>query len=166
MSTEDANRTDLGAALEREVRLLSAHSALYSQAVAERVGITATELETLELFNLYGSMTPGRLAELTGLTTGGVTRLIDRLERGGFVRREPDPEDRRRVILHPLEPEAEARVYPYFASFAERMHELWSTYPEQYLEVFRDYARRTREIMQDEAAKLRAMKDDSCARGS
>lgn len=165
MSNEDAGRTELGAALEREVRLLSAHSALYSQAVAERVGITATELETLELFNLYGAMTPGRLAELTGLTTGGVTRLIDRLERGGFVRREPDPEDRRRVILQPLQRENEARVHPYFASFAERMHQLWSTYPEQYLGVFLDYARRTREIMQDEAAKLRATKDDACAPG-
>lgn len=165
MSTPDAVPLDVGADLEREVRLLSAHSALFSQAVAERVGITATELETLELFNLYGSMSPGRLAELTGLTTGGVTRLIDRLERGGFVAREPDPEDRRRVVLRPLGPATEERIYPFFAAFAERMHDLWSTYPEEYLDIFLDYARRTRQIMEDEAARLRLHKDTGCPPG-
>lgn len=58
-------------------------------------------------------VTPGRLAELTGLTTGAVTGVVDRLEAAGFVRRERDPHDRRRQLIRPV-PEAVAELYRLF----------------------------------------------------
>src|SRR5687767_15738873 len=75
-------------------------SALLSATIAARAGITPTDLESLDLLRRLGPMTAGRLAELTGLTTGAITGMIDRLERRGYARREADPSDRRRVIVH------------------------------------------------------------------
>lgn len=160
MSTGEDNREELLAALERVQRWGSAMGVLFSQAVADRVGITPSELETLDLFNLYGAMTPGKLAELTGLSTGGVTRLIDRLERGGFVRREPDASDRRKVILQPLAPQNEACIGPYYESLGTRMHELTDRYSDAELKLVLDFHSRASEIMQDEVAKLRARLDE------
>ena len=71
-------------------------------AVAQRVGLGASDSQMLSLLNLHGPLTPGRLAELTGLTTGTATGVIDRLERGGFVRRERDVTDRRKVLVTPV----------------------------------------------------------------
>ena len=53
------------------------------------------------LLQLHGPATPGWLAEMTGLSTGAVTGLVDRLERAGYVTRAQDPQDRRRVIVSP-----------------------------------------------------------------
>lgn len=68
-------------------------------ATAEAAGLNATDYYALNLLDLSGPLTSGELAAQTGLTTGATTRLIDRLERGGHVRRSPDPSDRRKVIV-------------------------------------------------------------------
>src|ERR1043166_5003014 len=67
----------------------------------EEVGLNSTDFASLCLLLLHGPAPAGRLAALTGLTTGAVTGLVDRLERAGFVRRELDPADRRKVIIVP-----------------------------------------------------------------
>src|ERR671934_2843070 len=67
----------------------------------EEVGLNPTDLGSLCLLLLHGPAPAGRLADLTGLTTGAVPGVIDRLEKGGFVRREVDPADRRKVIVVP-----------------------------------------------------------------
>src|SRR5262245_58816371 len=96
------SRAALEAALELALRETSAQTVLFSQAVADHVGLNATDLEALDLLVRHGAMTAGRLAELTGLTTGAVTGLVDRLERRGYVRREAHPSDRRSVVVRPL----------------------------------------------------------------
>jgi len=73
-------------------------SVLFRQALADRVGLNATDLACAGILSESGRLTAGRLAEVTGLTTGAV----DRLERAGYVRRTSDPEDRRRVIVEPV----------------------------------------------------------------
>jgi len=72
---------------------------LYEQVMADRLGLNRTDVIVLSLLGLRGPQTAGQLAEATGLTTGAVTGVIDRLERAGFARRAPDPGDRRRVIV-------------------------------------------------------------------
>lgn len=74
-----------------------AQQAFFSNAIAERLDVTSTELEVVGTLALHGPLTAGEIAQRTGLTSGAVTRLIDRLEQRGSVRRRPDPDDRRRV---------------------------------------------------------------------
>lgn len=75
---------------------------LNGQASAEAAGLHTTDLRALSVLDLAGSLTSGELAERTGLTTGATTRLIDRLERRGLVRRAVHPADRRKVIIEPV----------------------------------------------------------------
>jgi DNA-binding MarR family transcriptional regulator len=83
----------------RAWRPLVARALVFHEAVAERLGINATDLKCLELAVGEEDITPGRLAELSGLTSGAITGVLDRLEARRIVRREADPTDRRRVVV-------------------------------------------------------------------
>jgi DNA-binding MarR family transcriptional regulator len=87
-----------------------------SYQATEDVGVNPTDFGALCLLLLHGSAPAGRLAELTGLTTGAVTGMVDRLERGGFVRREVDPADRRKVIVVPDAGRVDRDLFPHFPS--------------------------------------------------
>jgi hypothetical protein len=90
MSSANAN-------LDRALRALIAGSVATHEAIADRLGINPTDLRCLGVATVEPGLTPTRLAELAGLTTGAITGVLDRLERAGFVRREADPDDRRRL---------------------------------------------------------------------
>jgi DNA-binding MarR family transcriptional regulator len=83
-------------------RTLGARASAFDEALADRLGLNATDLRCLELVMLEPDVTPGRLAEATGLTSGAVTGVLDRLEKAGYVRREADPGDRRRIVVRLL----------------------------------------------------------------
>jgi DNA-binding MarR family transcriptional regulator len=76
----------------------------YDEALADHLGMNVTDLRCLEHAVAEPGLTAGRLAELSGLTTGAVTGVLDRLERAGYVERRPDPVDRRSVSVHPVAP--------------------------------------------------------------
>ena len=139
--------------MERQLRLSSAQAVLFSQAVADRLGLTSTELESMDFFNLYGPLTAGRLAELTGLSTGGITRLLDRLERKGYVRREADPSDRRKVIVHLV---GGAEIGAYFESLSAKMQALIASYDDSSLAAIVTFLTRGNELVREEIASLRA----------
>src|SRR5437870_4375562 len=90
-------RSELVAAIRAGFQRVSGQSVVLSAIIAEKFGLAPSDLECLGFLQLEGPLTAGRLAELTGLTTGAVTRMIDRLEAGKYVRRRDDPADRRRV---------------------------------------------------------------------
>jgi DNA-binding MarR family transcriptional regulator len=75
------------------------NNVLLVHAIAERVGLSATEFECWSLIADTGPMTVGELAKRCHITSGGMTGMVDRLERGGFVQRDADPSDRRRVLV-------------------------------------------------------------------
>lgn len=83
----------------REIRQFVGLSSSFFRAAAARTGIAVTDMQVMDLLDLSGPATAGQLAELTGLTTGAITRILDRLEKAGLVRRERDPNDGRRVIV-------------------------------------------------------------------
>ncbi|MGH3628287.1 MAG: MarR family winged helix-turn-helix transcriptional regulator, partial [Sciscionella sp.] len=83
----------------REMRQLNGLSASFVRALAARIGVTVTDMQVIESLTSSGPMTAGQLAELTGLTTGAITGMLNRLEEAGLVRRERDPKDARRVIV-------------------------------------------------------------------
>src|SRR5918997_2193098 len=80
----------------------TAESMFLLQAITERSGMNLTDLQCISILASTGPITAGRLAEEMGLTTGSVTGVIDRMERAGYVRRERDPNDGRRVIVRPV----------------------------------------------------------------
>jgi DNA-binding MarR family transcriptional regulator len=94
--------------LLRAVERTAAQHTLFTQAVALQLGIATTDLECLRFLQEVGFATAGRLADDLNLTTGAVTGVIDRLESTGFVFRETDPADRRRVIVRPVVERLEA----------------------------------------------------------
>jgi DNA-binding MarR family transcriptional regulator len=91
LSSTDAQ----GASLRR----LLAAAVVHHESMAERAGINPTDLKCLVLAAGEEPLTPTRLAELAGITSGAVTGVLDRLESGGWLRREPDPADRRSVVI-------------------------------------------------------------------
>jgi DNA-binding MarR family transcriptional regulator len=84
-------------------RLARRHSTavvLFHHAVAERLGLGPTDHKCLDLLRDRGAMAGSELAAITGLTSGAITGVVARLERAGYLRREPDPHDGRKQILH------------------------------------------------------------------
>ena len=88
--------------LENAMRRVSSQGAMFAKTVADRAGISSADMDCIDFVNVEGRMTAGRLAELTGLTTGAITGVVDRLEKAGFVRRERDETDRRKVFIVPV----------------------------------------------------------------
>ncbi|MGK3200866.1 MarR family winged helix-turn-helix transcriptional regulator [Amycolatopsis sp. MEPSY49] len=91
--------------------------------IAERMGLSGTDHKTFDLvIQSGGPLTAGRIAELTGLSTGAVTGVIDRLEKVGLVRRVRDPEDRRKVLVEVV-PGAADRFAPLFEPAFDALRE-------------------------------------------
>ncbi len=84
-------------------------NATYEEALAERLGMNVTDLRCLEMVLAEPGVSAGRLAEQSGLTTGAVTGVLDRLERAGYVERRADPQDRRRAAIAPTQAAQEVR---------------------------------------------------------
>ena len=129
---------DATSRLMMAMRQASAIGVILSQAVARKAGLNSVDLECLDLLVTGGRATAGQIGQRTGLTSGAVTGLIDRLERAGFVRRTPDPHDRRKVFVEVL-PDRMATLDALFVPVNEAMTALLSTYPPQDLERFADF---------------------------
>src|SRR3712207_4538556 len=127
MSSSRPDRSQLLAEVLREVRRMTAQSVLIGEAISKRAGLSSSDLESLDLARLTGSVTAGEFARATGLTTGAITGVIDRLERAGYVRREKDPDDRRKVIVR-AQPAMTRRIAPLYDSLQREMTRLWSVY--------------------------------------
>ena len=120
--------------LEHAVRKSSGLGEIFSQTVANAVGISSSDLECLDFLNIEGRVTAGRLAELTGLTTGAVTGLVDRMEKAGLVRRERDEEDRRKVYVA-IVPEALGRIGSFYAPLQRAVTRIWEGYTDAELKL-------------------------------
>jgi DNA-binding MarR family transcriptional regulator len=128
------SRAALMRELEHAVRKSSAIGVIFGQTVANAVGVSSSDLECLDFLNIEGRVTAGRLAELTGLTTGAITGLVDRMEKAGFVRRERDEEDRRKVYIA-IVPEALGRVGRYYEPLQKAVTKDWEGYTDDELKL-------------------------------
>jgi DNA-binding MarR family transcriptional regulator len=145
--------------LEREfllaLRKAGSVMQLLGAASAERIGINVTDLNCLNILALTGSMTAGELARETGLTTASITGVIDRLEEAGFVRRERDPGDRRRVIVRLDAGRGLRDVAPVFAPVVEAWRAAAEAYTDEQLTLILDFQRQLERIMRDRLIDLR-----------
>ena len=120
--------------LEHAVRKSSALGVIFGQTVANSVGVSSSDLECLDVLKIEGRVTAGRLAELTGLTTGAITGLVDRMEKAGFVRRERDEEDRRKVYIA-IVPEALGKVGRFYEPLQKAVTKNWEGYSDAELKL-------------------------------
>jgi DNA-binding MarR family transcriptional regulator len=139
-SSKPVGRRKLIAALETAMRQTSGQGVLYSQTVAERLDINSTDLECLD-YLAQGPVTAGALAEATGLTTGAITGVVDRLERAGFAERERDAADRRKVVVH-ARPAVGQRIEPMFAPMQRAMAAALATYSDKELAFLLEFYER------------------------
>jgi DNA-binding MarR family transcriptional regulator len=125
---------------------------LHGHASAKACDLGATDLHALNVLELAGPMTPGELGARTRLTTGPTTRLVDRLEAAGYVRRAADPGDRRKVIVEPVG--RPARLDEVLAPAREKIGEILGGYTAEQREVLFDYFTRAAQAYQDAAERL------------
>ena len=144
--------------LENALRRGSAQGAIFGQTVANTIGISGSDLECLDFLNLEGRVTAGRLAEVTGLTTGAITGVVDRLEKAGLVRRERDPDDRRKVFIATV-PENVVRVGRFYEHMQRGMVKLWETYSDAELRLLVGFATKGYETLLAATEELKSMVD-------
>lgn len=104
------------AEVKASLRRFAVELLVASVSATESVGLNSTDLGTLCLLRLNGPTPAGRIAELTGVTTGAMTGIVDRLAAAGFVRRDADAADRRKVIVTPIASRVERDLLPRFPS--------------------------------------------------
>jgi DNA-binding MarR family transcriptional regulator len=153
-----SHKRELFEELVYEVRRSQAATDRYDEAVADAIGINRTDLRCLDVIQRDGPVPAGRLAADTGLTTGAITSVLDRLERAGFARRVPDPNDRRRVLVEVRPAAMQGGFYEEHAALGER---IFRRYTEAELELLLGFVREGRELNEREAAKLEARTRES-----
>lgn len=143
------------------------HSAVdtLNQAVADLLGIHRTDLRCIDILSRSYPVTASQLAELSGLTTGAMTSVLDRLERAGFARRVPDLADRRRVLVEPTA-KAQEMGKEVYGDLVRRTHQLLLEFTDEELDVIHRYIHIGRaftaeyaEQIQQRAAEIRAHLD-------
>src|ERR671931_2903459 len=134
-------------AIVEKFREMSIETIMFHEAVADVLGLHITDHKCLDLIHRFGAMPAGRLGELTGLTTGTVTGIIDRLEEAGYVRRTNDPKDRRRTIVEPIRNrKLERKLEMIFTPFHEKMYKLFSSYSDSELDFLLDVVTKSIEL--------------------
>jgi DNA-binding MarR family transcriptional regulator len=131
--------------LEKQVMMAAREngigSVLFRNAIGRRLNLNVTDSACLSLLSIKGISTPSELARYTGLTTGATTAMLDRLEKARFIRRRPNPKDRRGVLIEINERYRE-RVGPFVASIQKAQTALIATYSDRELETIADFLTR------------------------
>lgn len=127
-------RQDLIDQIHQQVKDQGNLNVLLVNAIAQRVGLSAPEFECASLIREHGPFTAGELARRCQITTGGMTGMIDRLERAGVVRRTADPHDRRRVIVEAVpSPERRKKIVALYGPLSRDFTALLNTYTDEQL---------------------------------
>jgi DNA-binding MarR family transcriptional regulator len=139
------SRRELTGQVVASLRALSTEIDRLDQVAAGRYGLNRTDMRALDIVGRAGPLAPSDLAQLMGFTTGGVTTVIDRLERAGYARRQPDPADRRRQIVAITEATA-SRDQEVFGSLIRQTAVLLSGYTDEQLRLIDDFLNRTQQL--------------------
>lgn len=154
MNRQEPVQPELYSSLLDASRQLSTQTVFFHQAVAKFLGLNITDHKCLDIVLGMGRTTAGQLAELTGLTTGAITSVINRLEKAGFVRRAKDPNDLRIVYVEPI-PSHLQPIQEVFAPLGEAMAELYSRYSSDELRLILDYLERSAQVLARQTERLK-----------
>src|SRR5829696_646429 len=151
-------REDTIQAINEKFREMSTETIMFHQAVADILGLHVTDHKCLDFIYRFGAMPAGRLAELTGLTTGAITGIIDRLEEAGYVTMTNHPKYKRQTIVEPTRnKKLEKKIEVLFIPFRDRMHKILSSYSDSELAFLLDATTEMLEQTREESIKLRRL---------
>ncbi|MED4956629.1 MarR family transcriptional regulator [Paenibacillus macerans] len=148
------NLTPLQQEIVLELRENGTRAVMLHQTISEKIGLNATDHKCLDYLLKAGPVTAGRLAELTGLTTGAVTSVIDRLEQAGFATRDKDPNDRRKVLVKAVSEKSEL-ISSLFGSALKATKELVTRYNEQESRIILGFLKQCNAMTLEEMDKLK-----------
>src|SRR5262245_7214331 len=128
-------------------------SEAFDEHVAARLGINRTDLRALDILDQRGPLSAGELAEAMHLSSGAITTLVDRLERGGFARRRRDQDDRRRVLIE-LESKMRTAVEPFYEPLATGSAQLLERYSDEEIATMVAFMEEGRDMVEAELRRL------------
>ncbi|WP_328321037.1 MarR family transcriptional regulator [Kribbella sp. NBC_00382] len=130
-----STREELAAELQERMIRFIADVILFNHTVSAKVGLGGSDSQFMTLLQSYGPLTPRQLSEHTGLTSGTVTGVIDRLESIGLITRQPDPHDRRKVLVTPSFEAIQEKLAPLYAEQGRRMQSVLAARSDDELRV-------------------------------
>ena len=126
------------------------------QAVADNLGLNITDHKCVSIISRFGPMTAGKLAEMTGLTTGAITGVIDRLEKAGYAKRVPQPDDRRSILIElTQEGEAEKKIMAIFSLLSQKMRKVFDKFSDEELLRINDFLKMNIETSHEVTLELK-----------
>jgi DNA-binding MarR family transcriptional regulator len=146
-------------ALKRELRKINGFGASFFRVAATQIGMAAdTDIQVMDILDLAGEVSAGQLADLMGMTTGAIARILNRLEEAGLVRRARDPNDGRRVIVR-LErgKDKMPKIGPIFDSLGNAWEELASDYDDEQMAFLLSFLTRLNAMTRGKSSPLRLM---------
>lgn len=141
-------RAGLEDSLAKEVRKFIAGSILFNENVAASAGLNGRDLQFLHVLQLQETVTPKDLARWSCLSSGGVTVVLDRLEKAGYIRREPNPADRRSVVIR-ASPARLRKLAAAYRSKGDLLAQAMAAYSEAELKTILDFFQRTNQASLD-----------------
>jgi DNA-binding MarR family transcriptional regulator len=136
------------------LRALSSAMDRLDEVAALRYGLNRTDMRALEILGRGGPSQPTELARALGFTTGGVTAVLDRLERAGYVRRRPDPTDRRRLVVAVTDKTTQ-RDRDVFGKLVRRTRSVVETYSDAELSLIGRFLEQVSEITARHATQVK-----------
>ena len=149
-------RDALVTALERQSRIQVLGTVMNMQVIATKAGLNMTDMQCLNLLTIEGALTPSQIAQAMAMSKGGaITAMIDRLEKGGYLRRARDPHDRRKVLIKAeLDGEPFRRLADLFTPIGEGFAKVTEDYTDDQLATVVDYVTRNNETFVRHLAEL------------
>ncbi len=163
-SSKKPNRRQLLEKLWDLGRSTSTQTVFLHQAIAQSVGLNATDTKVIDLI-LRGpsdAVTAGWLSEMTGLTTGAITHILDRLEKRKFIERARDEQDRRKVLIR-VRPETLEPLVPKYEAVGQAFMRVIEEYDDKELRLICDYLEKTSVVSSQEMARIIAENRESAS---
>jgi DNA-binding MarR family transcriptional regulator len=150
-------KEDLGKKVIMAARENGISAVLFRNAIGRKLGLNVTDSECLSFLSIKGIATPTELARYTGLTSGSATAMLDRLEKAGFIKRKPNPKDRRGVLIE-INQQYTKTVWPFIAGLQKAHTELIAGYSDRELKIIVDFLTRFTNNVKEQT---RTVKEDS-----
>jgi DNA-binding MarR family transcriptional regulator len=148
---------ELGDELQLRGRELSMAQVAFQSAVAERLGLSGSDMRCVDFIHRFGPLTAGELGEVTRLTSGAITGVLDRLERMGFAHRVPAPSDRRKVLIEIDLEMVEREIFPLYQNLGIQYRQIIESYKPDEVTLLLDFMRKSVTLVQEETTRIWGM---------